>query len=154
MNIQLKNIKHSEFASHETHCFQATIYIDGKKVGTVENDGQGGCDNVHPHAVAELINEWAKTLPPKVCNFIDPKTNESCVMPQDCEIICNDLLNQYLTQRSLKRLCAKKVLFRKPNETYSKGEYNTIARPYNKESKDYLVQKYGPAVEILNEQIA
>ena len=154
MNIQLKNIKHSEFASHETECFQATIYIDGKKVGTVENDGQGGCDSVHPHAVAERINEWAKTLPPKVCNFIDPETNEACVMPQDCEIIINDLLNQYLTQRSLKRQCAKKVLFRKPSETYGEGEYNTIARPYTKEVKEYLVQKYGSAVEILNEQIA
>lgn len=48
MEITLKNIKHSEFASHETHCFEATVYIDGKRAFGVENDGQGGPNNYFP----------------------------------------------------------------------------------------------------------
>jgi hypothetical protein len=42
MNIELKNVKHSEFASHETNCFEATIYVDGKKAGEAHNNGCAG----------------------------------------------------------------------------------------------------------------
>jgi len=35
MKIELKNIKHSEFASQETNCYQATIYIDGTIFGDI-----------------------------------------------------------------------------------------------------------------------
>ena len=31
--IELKNIKHSEFASEETHCYEATLYVDGVRWG-------------------------------------------------------------------------------------------------------------------------
>ena len=43
--LTLKNIKHAEFASQETHCFEATIYLHGKPAIKVENDGRGGADN-------------------------------------------------------------------------------------------------------------
>lgn len=43
MNITIKNLKTSEFASHETLCFEATLNIDGFDVAIAENDGQGGC---------------------------------------------------------------------------------------------------------------
>jgi len=46
--ITLKNFKHAEFASHETNCFEATVYLDGKKFGNVENDGHGGCSFFWP----------------------------------------------------------------------------------------------------------
>lgn len=43
MNIKTKNTHVSEFASHETTCFQTTLNVDGFDVAIVENDGQGGC---------------------------------------------------------------------------------------------------------------
>lgn len=42
MQIVLKNVKNHADMSEETNCFSATIYVDGKKVGTVKNDGRGG----------------------------------------------------------------------------------------------------------------
>jgi hypothetical protein len=87
MKIELKNVKHSEFASHETNCYQATIYIDGKRVGTVENDGHGGCDSVHPYQVARQIDEYAKTLPKRACSFIDPDTGKPAELEQNYETI-------------------------------------------------------------------
>jgi hypothetical protein len=45
MKVELKNVKYSAFASQETHCFEATVYIDGKRVGTVSNEGYGGPDS-------------------------------------------------------------------------------------------------------------
>ena len=113
MKIELKNIKHSEFASHETNCYQATIYIDGKKVGTVENDGHGGCDNVHPYQVAQQIDAYAKTLPKRVCKFIDPDTGKPAELEQTYETIFCELVNDWLKAKDLKRMMSKRVLFLK-----------------------------------------
>jgi hypothetical protein len=113
MKIELKNIKHSEFASHETNCYQATIYIDGKKVGTVENDGRGGCDNVHPYQVAQQIDAYAKTLPKRICKFIDPDTGKPAELEQTYETIFGELVNDWLIAKDLKRMMSKRVLFLK-----------------------------------------
>jgi hypothetical protein len=47
MQITLKNFKHAAFASQETYCFQATVYVDGIKVGVASNEGHGGCTFIH-----------------------------------------------------------------------------------------------------------
>ena len=46
-NFQLKNIKHSEFASQETNCYEASLYYKGKRIAIVSNHGHGGCDDLH-----------------------------------------------------------------------------------------------------------
>lgn len=111
MKIELKNIKYAEFASHETSCYEATIYIDGKKVGTVENDGHGGTDMVHPWAVAQQIDAYAATLPKIVCSFEDPDTGKPAEMAQNHETIFGDILADWLRAKDLKRMMAKRVLF-------------------------------------------
>jgi hypothetical protein len=113
MKIELKNIKHSEFASHETNCYEATIYINGKREGLVSNDGQGGCDNVTPWQLAQEIDAYAKTLPPVVCEWIDPKTGKPFVMEQTHEIIFGELLNDWLLDKDLKKQLNSRVLFAK-----------------------------------------
>ena len=47
--ISLKNIKYAAFASHETHCFEATVCLDGDRACKVENDGKGGSDHYYPY---------------------------------------------------------------------------------------------------------
>ena len=47
MKIELKNINHSEFASHETFCYEANLYVNGKPFAHVRNDGQGGADYLY-----------------------------------------------------------------------------------------------------------
>lgn len=46
--IELKNIKFNAHFSRETHCFTATVYLDGKRIMKVENDGNGGAHNYYP----------------------------------------------------------------------------------------------------------
>lgn len=46
--LQLKNIKFSEWNSEETNCFQAVVYLNGKRVGVAYNEGHGGPTDVHP----------------------------------------------------------------------------------------------------------
>ena len=71
MKIELKNIKHSEWGSEETNCFQASIHLNGKKVGFCDNDGKGGCTNYcgierYCSDDIKLMEEYCKTLPPIV----------------------------------------------------------------------------------------
>lgn len=113
MKIELNNIKHAEFASQETNCYEATIYIDGKREGLVSNDGQGGCDNVTPWQLAQEIDAYAKTLPPVVCEWIDPKTGEPFVLEQTHETIFGELLNDWMLDNDLKKSLSRKILFTK-----------------------------------------
>lgn len=118
--IQLKNVKYAAFNSHETHCYEASVYFDGKKVGHVSNEGHGGCDYQHPSDK----DGWAKmeayieTLPDIVTDWDDPQDpSKKFTMKQSLEHVCNDLVNDYLTGRDLKRLLSKRVVYRNTNGT-------------------------------------
>lgn len=47
MKLELKNIKFYESMSEETNCFQANLFINGKKIADVRNQGQGGPTDYH-----------------------------------------------------------------------------------------------------------
>lgn len=50
MIIELKNLKTLASLSEETHCYTATIYVDGKPAFQASNRGHGGCDDYRPIA--------------------------------------------------------------------------------------------------------
>ena len=60
MKIELKNIKHSEFASHETFCYEAILYVEGKPFAQVSNDGQGGSDRLYQDDRFKDLDAWKK----------------------------------------------------------------------------------------------
>jgi hypothetical protein len=119
MKIELRGIKYSAFASQETICYEASIYIDGVRVGTVDNDGRGGSDNVHPWEVAERIDEYAKTLPKFTCEWIDPATGKPGEIHQNHEIIFGELMNDHLIKKDLKRFLASKILYTSDGKLYA-----------------------------------
>ena len=96
MKIELRNIKYADWASEETNCYRALVYIDGVKVGETSNDGHGGADMVHPHEVAERIDAYAATLPPLEW--------DGHVIAQNHETIFGDLLAEWDRVRQ-KTLC-------------------------------------------------
>ena len=59
MKLELKNIKFYESMSEETNCFQADLFINGKKIAYVKNSGQGGCTdyNVHDFKLQSVLRE-------------------------------------------------------------------------------------------------
>lgn len=70
--ITIKNLKYSEFASQETFCFEATVYVDGKRGFIAHNDGHGGSDYYYPvkgqsqeeyRRFIGLAEEFVLTLP-------------------------------------------------------------------------------------------
>lgn len=115
MNITIKNVKYAAFASQETHCFKATLYVDGKPFGYVSNDGHGGCDDVYPlnNCKKEDIPKWRKRLDAiekelgkekHECSFNDPKTGKPAMLDNDLEMVVGGLMNDWHRMNEVKKI--------------------------------------------------
>jgi len=136
MKLQLKAIKHTEWASEETHCYQASLFVDGKPVAIVSNDGHGGCDRDYDHpkfkgdyrATMKAVHDYFKTLPKT-----DPCEWMPDGMEQQLEFWCADQVNEFLSSRELKRKFKSHVVYQrkgtdalyqtKYHPTVTKGEW-------------------------------
>jgi hypothetical protein len=140
MNVQLKKISFNERMSEETNCFVADLYINGKKVGYVKNDGRGGCTDYHGDSVEsnKLIAEAEKYFKamPKV------RSEEfNFEYDQSLENIIDEIFTEYLKERERKKrekLFDKAICFGVPNGgSYQYLKYN---RPL-KEVPTMILQK-------------
>lgn len=127
--IELKNIKHVAYLSEETHCYTAVLYVNGERWGTVSNEGHGGCDRFHGEGgktyedIAALNILIGETFPPYT---FDGTT--SLTLKQDLEMVCADLVNQWLRDKEFTRAMKSKVLFTKPE---AQGVWQVgVKKPY------------------------
>ena len=145
MNIELKNVKHSEFASHETPCFQASVYIGGKRAFQVSNDGQGGCHFYHPFdqvgkTLFKQAFEYAQNLPKrKYEEFGGFEVN------MDLDMIINDLFGEWQENQTLKKWCKTHTVLK------DDGGYFLVDHPYSDAVKKYVSEKH-PMATIINER--
>ena len=138
--ITLKSIKHTVWASQETHCFQAVIYLDGKRVLNVDNAGRGAShkywsvkeqeqeetkkilDECRQHAYEFLKANRALTME------VDGETIDMSDMP-DSELLdwlIADLVNEHLCLKEMKRCLKKKIFF---FDTENKNIYSFNLKP-------------------------
>lgn len=140
MNIELKKISFNERMSEETNCFVADLYINGKKVGYVRNDGRGGCTDYHGNTKEDnvLIAEaeaYCKSLPnvrSEELNFEYPNSLENTI---------DELFENYLKEREQKKmekLFNKAIVIGVPNG--SRYSYFNFKRPL-KEIPTFNLQK-------------
>ena len=114
MKLELKNIKHTSWASEETHCYQASLYVDGKPVAIVSNDGHGGADRDYPHpkfkgdyrAQMRDVSRYFSGLRRTAVTEWSPEGMEQCL-----EFWCADQVNDWLSARELKSKLRKEFLF-------------------------------------------
>lgn len=122
MNIELRNIKVHERLSEETTCFDASLYINGKKVGYANNRGTGGptdygLDNYHDEAAKKLLKEaeeYCQQLPDRTYSQYNPPL----VVKMDLENFIDDLLTEFLEEkykkdfaRQLKKDCLNNICY-------------------------------------------
>lgn len=125
MKIELKNIKYAAFASEETHCYNASLYIDGKKIGTVSNDGHGGCDMFHgDYEAKNKVEAWLKD------NGNHDTYHDGSTMFETLEMRCCDLVNEWHRKNEVKKI------LRRVSYTKGDGIYQ-------------LPAKYKPTPEVL-----
>lgn len=97
--LELKSIKHFAALSQETHAYSANIYVNGKRVGVVSNEGSGHCDSVFLDKgtviTIEQINQYCKS------EYID-----DC----DFEYWCCEQVNRFIAKKDLKKELKRKIL--------------------------------------------
>ena len=117
-SITIKNLKVAEFASEETLCFQATVYVDGKRAFTAQNGGHGGPNIYEPlksseqervrfrSLVAELEG-WAKTL---------PQINRCGGYDQSLDSLVDDAVQKAQDEKRLRKILKRGAIWTVANE--------------------------------------
>ena len=123
--ITLKSIKYTAWASQETHCFQAVIYLDGKRALNVENDGRGACNNywgIKDQTKSEELEMLTKCTKygadfikenRDLTMEVDGETIDMSDMP-DSELLdwlIADLVNEHLCLKEMKRCLKSKITY-------------------------------------------
>ena len=111
MDITIKNIKHYESMSEETNCFEATLYVDNKKVGRVANRGTGGCNEWHlnDYSLEKTLNDWCIANLPKWKMSDTFADGDNEVNDTDLDMHIDNLLVKHLETKDLKKLLSKCV---------------------------------------------
>ena len=123
--IELKNISHYARGSEETPCYNATVYVNGKKTIEVGNDGHGGCDRQYGigeynYNHIEEVNKWCiKTFGKKSFTYHSDDEEKECTYDCDLEQFCHDELYKWLDSKLLKKDMSKKYLFVENKELFA-----------------------------------
>ncbi len=148
MNIELKKFKHAAFASEETLCFKATVYVDGKKFGEASNNGQGGCTNIY---VAPENREWLKQVEaycrtlPGVASPLD-----GAMLPMDFEFLIDTLAHEKLIEKELRSTMQRNIVVAKPGKP---GEIFEVHLQHGVKLTPAIIAAYqlkNPTYQILN----
>jgi len=123
--VEIKSVKISKFSSRETFCYQASVYVNGKRAFIASNDGSGGSDRYLS------INK----------NVFDSFFDS--VSQIDCESLIADLLGQYQKIKDMNRESKTKTMFKKlPGD-----DVYFSANAVGQQAIDYILSKY-PNAEI------
>lgn len=101
--IKLKNIKYSASFSEETNAFTADIFFDNKKVGYCVNRGSGGSTDCYPW---DASKKEAFAQMKEYCNGLGIEA-----YGDKLEYVVDDLLQNWLTAKAIKRDEKKGVVF-------------------------------------------
>ena len=155
--MEIKNLSHNATFSEETHCFRASVYINGKRMFAVSNRGCGGPNDYLPFDFANgkeafveamsLAREEAKQYTLKKIELgedlqwaIDAfaSEDEDGNPSQSNELIdwlIADLINEQLTLKEMRKTLKKKVTVYDPKS-------NDILHLGRDKPTDEILEKY------------
>ena len=156
MDVEIRGFKHHKALSRETEAFTGLLFVDGKKIAEVMNDGNGGSTNIS-HIVNRKTNEstredvWAFE---EWCEKRQPV--DGLAMNADFYIAL--MVQRMIRTRELLRLCKKNVVVRLEGEpdffddtcesvSSYKGEYTrkraiAIRMVHEREYVTYIIEIY------------
>ena len=150
--IEMKNISYYKRGSEETPCYNATVYINGKKAVEVSNDGHGGSDRQHVwHENGFNLREIDKWCVAKFGQSSWEYGGQTYSTDLDLEHYCHDELYKHLDTKLLKRNMKKNIMFFRDENDIKSGQY-TLAKIQNNIGglMAYIKDKY-PKSFILND---
>jgi len=140
--IELKAIQVSQFASQETNCYSASLFVDGQRWGTVGNDGHGGADHFHGvdgrnYGHLAILNERIAATFPKV--DLGEGLGE---VDADLELVCSEIVTTFLITKDFKRAIGSYLLF---TRTDKPGLFQV---PLKQKGKTFAHQVVADAVRV------
>jgi hypothetical protein len=111
--VEIKKIKICKFASEETTCFEAEVWIDGKRSGFVHNDGRGGNNSYTPPQLGFEVSEIAKSTMPKQRLSSQDKVVERDAGEED---LIAKVIAEHQDKKDLMRSLKSKMLYLKTNQ--------------------------------------
>jgi hypothetical protein len=142
MKIELKSIVFSERMSEETNAFTADLFVNGKKLCFVRDNGQGGCIDyqVHDFKNYDLLNE-VETY----CRLLPPIQYGGTSLDNNLEMVIGELFEKWLGEKELKKLekkFIKSLCYGTPNRyTMLTWGKKTIAELLNDSVGRVMLQK-------------
>lgn len=144
--ITVKNLKYAEFASQETPCFEATVYVDGKRFCASSNEGHGGPNMDYPiggtmamstllKQIEELNKRIAATAKPPLES--EPEWEKELWergFRPDFEMMVMEAVNTALAVKTLKKELKKAVFMEEDGKLYRARHLNaeSAAKAYPK----------------------
>ena len=120
MKITLSKISHNERLSEETHCFDATVKINGKPAFGVRNHGHGGNDHYYDlqsggyNSIGHLVKQaedWVRINCPSHETLIQNKDGTFWRMPMSLDSFVCDLVNDYLDKKNVTKMLRTSWVF-------------------------------------------
>ena len=138
----VRNIK--TFRGMEGSGVNSTLYKDGKKACTVDDEGSGGCLLWGDWNFQTKLNLELGKVGKIACDGFD--------LPYDADFFVEELISDALLNKEYKRKCKKKTLII-TKDCKEDGQYIQINFPYSQRVKPELEKRYGDKlVEIINER--
>ena len=150
-SIEVKNIKISAHMSEDSVAFTASLWVNGKRVGHLKNDGHGGATKIDLY-----IKKDGEHLPADYTfNDLDEyvKENHKDLEYSGIEFFLYSLICDEDERRENKKLCRKRTVIRKPGVEYEQGVYDVYEIPYSPGFAERLRKHFGGDIYILNEHI-
>ncbi len=113
MKLELKAVKHSEWASQETNCYQATIYLEGKPFASVQNEGLGGPTSIYrDHRFKGDMKDW-NYKKERVNKYLQMNFEDVWDFEEAIVSWSDKALVDWLIMKDLRNAMKRKILFKK-----------------------------------------
>lgn len=137
--IELKNVKIAKHLSEETTAFTASVWLDGRRVGTTRNDGRGGPNELQ---VGERHNDVVDAC-------VDHPEAAGIAEDRAVDVVIGALVEAVIQTRYLKRRCRTKTLV--VTKDTKPGEMLEFDLAYSFRTAAQIRERYD-VVEIVNER--
>lgn len=115
IRIELKSISTDAARSRDTNAFSANLYVDGRFVAVIENDGRGGADRVvgagSKGTLRDAMDAYdaaavriAAEMPPLVLD-------DGGTLPMTLELLCATIIERRMILTEMRGEMRRKILF-------------------------------------------
>lgn len=150
-SIEVKNIKIAQHMSEETLAFTASLWVNGKRVGHLKNDGHGGATKIDLYIMKDGEPLPADYTSDDLDEYV--KENHKDLEYSGIEFFLYSLICDEDERRENKKLCRKRTVIRKPGVEYEQGVYDVYEIPYSPGFAVRVRKELGEDTYILNEHI-